>query len=79
MAAPVSARHIQYMGANHRPLYVIEVRPSRDVAGHFTWAIRDHGKLCRASYRPEPSEERARALAEAEVARLLKRDVAHAA
>ena len=67
------------MGANHPHLYTIEIRASCDVAGHFTWAIRDHGKLCRASYQPEPSEEQALALAEAEVARLLEHDAARAA
>lgn len=67
------------MGANVRHLYTIEVRLSRDVAGRFTWAIRDNGKLCRASYRPEPTEAHARAIAEAEVARLVARCVAQAA
>ena len=67
------------MGASHRHLYTLEIRPSRDAAEHFTWAIRDHGKLCRASYRPVPSEVQARAIAEAEVIRLLAQDADRAA
>ena len=73
-----SDRHIVRMGAIPRHLYVVEVRPSREIASHFTWAIRDHGKLCRASYRPEPSDAQARAIAEVEVAQLLAHDVANA-
>lgn len=62
------------MGANHRHLYTLEIRPSRDATGHFTWAIRDRGKLCRASYRPYASQEQARATAEHELARLNERN-----
>ena len=62
------------MGAPPRHLYTLEIRPSRDAAEHFTWAIRDHGKLCRASYQPQRSKEQAQEIAEAELARLLERD-----
>ena len=62
------------MGAKGRHHYTVEVRPSRDVAGRFTWAIRDHGKLCRASFSPLPSVGQARATAEIEVERLRERD-----
>jgi len=59
------------MGATGGHLYTVEVRPSRHDPGHFTWAIRDRGKLVRGSYRPHTSEHAARAVAEAEVERLI--------
>jgi hypothetical protein len=59
------------MGANQRHLYTLEIRASRDFAGHFTWVIRDRGKLFRRSDCPHPSPERARAAGEAEIGRLL--------
>ncbi|MDP4006436.1 hypothetical protein Q8W67_23740 [Methylobacterium sp. NEAU K] len=62
------------MGANGGHLYTVEVRPSRHEPGRFTWAIRDRGKLVRGSYRPYPSEGAARAIALAEVERLIGQD-----
>jgi len=59
------------MGANVRHLYTFEVRASRDRPGHFTWVIRDRGKLYRRSDKPHSSETLARAAAEAEIERLL--------
>lgn len=59
------------MSANAGHLFTVEVRPSQDVAGHFTWAIRDHGKLYRRSDRPHPSERRALMVAEAQLAMLM--------
>ena len=65
------ARHIMPMGANLRHLYTLEIKASRNLAGHYTWAIRDRGKLYRRSDKPHPSEAEARAAAEAEIERLL--------
>ncbi|AWN43217.1 hypothetical protein U8607_14845 [Methylobacterium durans] len=59
------------MGANLRHLYTLEIRPSREHAGHYCWAIRERGKLYRRSDKPHPSEAEARAVAEAEIERLL--------
>ncbi|WP_336492576.1 hypothetical protein [Methylobacterium nigriterrae] len=72
MEAAGIARHIICMGANVRHLYTLEVMSSRYMAGHFTWVIRDRGKLYRRSDKPHPSETTARAEAEAEIARLLR-------
>ncbi|SDA24274.1 hypothetical protein SAMN02799622_03348 [Methylobacterium sp. UNC378MF] len=62
------------MGATDGHLYTVEVRPSRHDPGRFTWAIRDRGKLVRGSYRPYTSEHAARAVAEAEIERLIGPD-----
>ncbi|GJE49367.1 hypothetical protein GOFOIKOB_2403 [Methylobacterium tardum] len=62
------------MGANGGHLYTVEVRPSRHDPGRFTWAIRDRGKLVRGSYRPHASEHAARAVALAEVERMIGHD-----
>ncbi|ACL62690.1 conserved hypothetical protein (plasmid) [Methylobacterium nodulans ORS 2060] len=67
----MSASDMGGMSAHGRHHFTLEVRPSRDVAGHYTWAIRDHGKLYRRSDWPYPSEAEARAVAEAEIARLV--------
>ena len=57
-------------------LFTLEVLPSQDVPGHFTWAIRDRGKLYRRSDWPHPSEAQARAEAEAEMKKLVGMRVA---
>jgi hypothetical protein len=62
------------MGAKGGHLYTVEVRPSRQDPGRFTWAIRDRGKLVRGSYRPHASADVARAVALAEVERLIGHD-----
>jgi hypothetical protein len=59
------------MSARRRHLFTLEIRPSRDVMGAYTWAIRDQGKLYRRSDRPHRSEAEARAEAETELARLV--------
>lgn len=59
------------MSAHGRHLFTVEIRPSRDVVGAYTWAIRDHGKLYGRSDRPHRSEAEARAAAENELARLV--------
>ncbi|WFT77586.1 MULTISPECIES: hypothetical protein [unclassified Methylobacterium] len=61
------------MDAHGQHCFTLEIRPSRDAAGHYTWAIRDHGKLYRRSDRPHRSEAEAREVAEAELARLMAR------
>ena len=50
----------------------MEIRASQDLPAHFTWAIRDWGKLDQCSDKPLPSETLARAAAEAEIAWLLE-------
>ena len=62
------------MGANGGHLYTVEVRPSRHDPGCFPWALRDRGKLVRGSYRPHASEHAARAVALAEIERLIGHD-----
>ena len=62
------------MGANGGHRYTVEVRPSRHDPGRFNWAIRDHGKLVRGSYRPHASEWAARAEALAQIERLIGHD-----
>jgi hypothetical protein len=59
------------MSAHGRHLFTLEIRPSREVAGAYTWAIRDHGKLYRRSDWPHRSDAEARLAAEAELARLV--------
>lgn len=58
------------MGAYQRHLFTIEIKASRHAAGHYTWAIRDRGKLFRRSDSPYPSEEQARVVALAELDQL---------
>lgn len=58
------------MSATVGHLFTLEILPSRDAPGHYTWAIRDHGKLYRRSDRPHPSEAQARVVAEAELVKL---------
>ena len=58
------------MGANPRHLFTIEIGASKQGAGHYTWAIRDRGKLFRRSDTPYPSEGQARVVALAELDRL---------
>lgn len=50
--------------------YALEVTPCATPAGHYQWAIRDRGKLIQRSDRPQPTEEKARAKAQAELERM---------
>jgi len=50
--------------------YSLEVSPCEKPAGHFQWAIRQHGKLIQRSDRPHPTEDKARAKGQAELERL---------
>jgi hypothetical protein len=52
--------------------YTLEVTPSEKPAGHFRWAIRQHGKLLQRSDRSHPSEEAARKNGLAEIERKLR-------
>lgn len=70
MATGGAPDHIPRMGADGGHHYTVEIRPSREAPGCYRWLIRDRGKLFRGSYRPLPSADAARALAEAEVERL---------
>jgi hypothetical protein len=71
IGAAASATDMVDMSAHGRHLFTLEIRPSRDLAGAYTWAIRDHGKLYRRSDWPHRSEIEARAAAQTELARLL--------
>jgi hypothetical protein len=50
--------------------YSLEVSPCEKPAGHFSWAIRERGKLIQRSDRPHPSEQKAREKGQAELERL---------
>ena len=71
-----AASHIEDMSATVGHLFTLEILPSRYVPGHFTWAIRDRGKLSRRSDWPHPSEAQARAVAEGELVKLTSMRVA---
>ena len=49
--------------------YTVEVFPTQKPAGHFSWAIRRHGKLIERSDRPIPSERSAQEKAQAALER----------
>jgi hypothetical protein len=76
IGGPAAVPHIKVMSATVGHLFTLEILPSRDVSGHFTWAIRDRGKLYRRSDWPHASEAGARAIAEAEMMKLSKMRVA---
>ncbi|MER2268544.1 hypothetical protein [Methylobacterium oxalidis] len=51
--------------------YTREIKPCEKPDGHFTWIIRERGKLLQRSDKPHSSEELARNKGEAEIERLL--------
>jgi len=50
--------------------YTLEIRPCEKPEGHFTWVIRDRGKLLQRSDKPHSSEALARRRGETKFERL---------
>ncbi len=70
LVARVRACHKPRMSTDTTYPYSLEVSPCEKPAGHFSWAIRERGKLIQRSDRPHPSEQKAREKGQAELERL---------
>ena len=63
--------HIRGMSTDASYPYSLEIKPCEKPEGHFTWVIRERGKLLQRSDKPHASEALARRRGEAEIERLL--------
>ncbi len=71
VAVAGSGGHIGTMSTDAIYPYTLEIRPCEEPEGHFTWVIRERGKLLQRSDKPHSSEALARKRGEAEIERLL--------